>query len=87
MYCKHCKTTQLTEKHHVIFRSQGGLKVHENEIELCRNCHYQIHHGTNTELKNAILKTCYDYIRPNLDKCWKGIHKSKIVRLIEQGEL
>ena len=84
MYCEYCHKPS-TDLHHVIFRSQNGTNNKENLIPLCRSYHFQVHNGTNTELRNAIQKVCYDYIRDNIDKCWEGIYPSKVVRQIKVG--
>jgi len=73
--------------HHVIFKSQGGTDHPANKIHLTPEDHYLIHHGIDSEKKQDLLKRCYDYIRPNIDLCWKGKIKPKIVRLIENGYL
>lgn len=90
MNCIHCQR-QATEMHHVIKRDKRkkawGTDHPDNLAPLCRDCHNAIHHGRDTELRKAVLKTCYDYIRPNIDNCWNAKIKPKIVRLIEQGEL
>lgn len=86
MRCRHCNTFTTAPLHHVIFKSQGGTDHEKNLIQLCELCHYEIHHGKNTEKKEDILKTCYSYIRHNLPLCWSGKIKPKIINLIEQGE-
>lgn len=75
-----------TDKHHTIFKSQGGTNNEENIVYLCRSCHYSIHHGSNIQTKQEILKRLYQRIKPVLDKCWKGKIKPKIANLIQAGE-
>lgn len=86
MNCIHCQR-QATEMHHVIFKSQGGTDHPDNLAPLCRDCHNAIHHGRDSQHKAEVLKTCYDYVRLNIDNCNDALFKHKIVRLIEQGEL
>ena len=93
MNCIYCRMT-ATEGHHVIKRDKKkkawGTDHPANIAPLCADCHGTIHRGTDIEKKEAILKKCYDYIRPNLDKCWykdKAKYKPKIVRLIESNDL
>ena len=86
MLCKICGKTG-TDKHHVIYRSQSGSNNPENLIPLCRSCHDFIHHSPNCKRKKEMKKVCYDYVRLNIDKCWKGKIKPKIVRMIENGDL
>lgn len=85
LYC-HKKADHL---HHVIRRGKthGGTNNPENLAPLCFKCHDILHFSKNTELQNKIKQVCYDYIRPNLDKCWKAKEKPLTVRLIEAGEL
>jgi len=82
MNCIYCHKI-ATEKHHIIFRSQGGTNHPLNLAHLCSNCHYQIHHGTDTLLREKILARCYEQIKQNLSKCWKGKHAPKIVNILE----
>ena len=44
MICEICGKV-ATDKHHIIFKSQGGTNNKNNIAYLCRNCHYIIHHG------------------------------------------
>ena len=84
MYCIYCRK-QAQDKHHVIKKSQGGSNNKANLVNLCRSCHDIVHFSKNTELQNKILKKCYDTIRNDLDKCWIGKIKPKIVRQIKAG--
>ena len=76
------------QNHHVIKRDKrkkgGGTDNPENLAPLCRACHHAIHHGRDTEYRDAALQKCYEYIKPNLDKCWQGKIKPKIIKLLEQ---
>ena len=87
MNCRHCGAFTTEPPHHVIFRSQRGSNNSENLIQLCYNCHYEIHHGKNSFKKIEILTTCYDYIRHKLDKVQKKGTKIPDWKLahIEQG--
>jgi hypothetical protein len=80
--CIFCHNT-ATEKHHIIFRSQGGSDNPQNLADLCFNCHFEIHHGKNIKLKKAIMGKCYEQAMQDLDKCWKGKFKPKVVNLLE----
>jgi len=84
MLCLYCHK-EANQRHHIIFRNktQCGTDNEINIANLCFDCHYQIHHGTNTELKKKIMKVCYDKIKDNLDDCWKGKIKPKIIRILE----
>ena len=80
--CLYCGR-EAAEYHHVIKKSERGTNNPENLAPLCRQCHNAIHHGTDTEYRNSVLKKCYDFIKPNLSKCWQGKIKPKIVRILE----
>ncbi|HQO23233.1 MAG TPA: HNH endonuclease [Spirochaetota bacterium] len=82
MKCLICNN-EATEKHHIIFRSQGGTDAPENLANLCRECHHSIHFGKDTEVRKYITGKLYDIIRPHLSKCWKGKYPPKIIRLLE----
>jgi 5-methylcytosine-specific restriction endonuclease McrA len=84
MKCLTCQNI-ATQTHHVIFRSQGGSENKCNKIGLCEYCHNEIHHGIHTERRQEILNACYEYIKPNLSKCWKGKIKPKIVNILEEN--
>jgi len=90
MICEICEICEIcgkvaTDKHHIIFKSQGGTNNKNNIAYLCRNCHYIIHHGSNVDAKRELLKQLYNRIKPVIDECWKGKIKPKVVRLIETG--
>lgn len=71
--------------HHIIPRSQGGNSNKINLAPLCRFCHYQIHSGTNSQLRNKILQKCYQQIKQDLYSCYKGRIIPKIVHLLEEN--
>ena len=78
MRCRLCGAI-ATEKHHIIFKSQGGTNNKENLLNICNKCHYQIHHGLNSK---EYQKKSYEFIG-ELDKCWKGKIKPKQIILLE----
>jgi len=87
MKCLCCPNTAV-ELHHVIRRGKGkgGTDNPENLAPLCRTCHDILHFSKDTNKQNEILRKCYDYIKPNLDKCWsakKGI-PAVVQRLINE---
>jgi len=82
--CLSCPAV-ATEKHHIIFRSQGGTDHPFNIAGLCFDCHYNIHHGTDTERRNQILKFCHAQACQDLSKCWTGKIKPKVVRVLENS--
>ena len=77
--CSRCKRTENLEKHHIIFKSQGGSDKKSNLRNLCRDCHDYIH----TESKVV------DEIKHNLNsiKWWAEHFRSKnadqVIRRIE----
>ena len=80
--CLYCGRI-AAECHHVVKRSECGSDNTENLAPLCRACHHAIHHGRDTEYRDAVLKKCYDFIKPNLDKCYTGKIKPKIINILE----
>ena len=72
-----------TELHHVIRKSRGGTNNPENLMPICRDCHNLLHFSSNTEVRNRIINISYEYIKPNLDKCWSAKIKPKIIRELE----
>lgn len=42
-YCQLCGSTNLLQRHHIFYRSQGGLTIKENLIVLCDRCHRLVH--------------------------------------------
>lgn len=88
MKCLNC-TEQAKQNHHVIRRNkvQCGTDHPCNLAPLCAKCHDILHFSKDTQKRNEIKAKCYDWIRPNLDKCWSAKIKPKIVRLIESGNL
>lgn len=84
MYCAYCGKP-AEDLHHIIPKSQGGSSNEINLIPLCRQDHYEIHHGIHTERKKEILEICYAQIRKDLSKCWTGKYPPKIVNLLENS--
>ena len=89
MLCIYCHKT-ATATHHVIKRDKrkkcNGTDNTENLAPLCQKCHYAIHHGTDSELRKSVLNKCYEFIKPNLDKCWVGKYPPKIIKLLENEQ-
>ena len=85
MKCIHCKEKPAGKPHHIIFKNktQNGTDHPVNLAALCIDCHYAIHHGTDSELRKAVLKTCYEQIRGKLHLCWSAKIKPKIIRILE----
>lgn len=81
--CIYCGGIEATDKHHIIFRSQGGTDSPFNLADLCRPCHFSIHFGKDKKHKENILNKCYEQVKGHLDECWKGKIKPKAVRLLE----
>ena len=44
--CSRCGRDSKLEKHHVIFRSEGGSNLKKNLVWLCKDCHDFIHAET-----------------------------------------
>ena len=82
MRCIYCGK-EATDKHHIIFRSQGGTDSETNLARLCRGCHFAIHFSKDKSYCEAVKNKCYEQIKDNLDKCWQGKIKPKIIRLLE----
>lgn len=83
MKCYTCNDF-ASEHHHIIFRSQGGTDNEVNLIGLCQSCHFAIHHGKDKKERDRIKNKCYDLIKNDLDKCWQGKIKPKIIRILEE---
>jgi 5-methylcytosine-specific restriction endonuclease McrA len=43
--CRHCKSKNELQVHHIIHRSKGGTNTMKNLITLCKTCHENIHRG------------------------------------------
>jgi len=41
-FCEYCGAL-ATDRHHIVFKSQGGGDEHSNLICLCRECHSRAH--------------------------------------------
>lgn len=41
--CKMCGSTNWIEKHHIVYRSEGGNNDNKNLIHLCKRCHMLVH--------------------------------------------
>jgi hypothetical protein len=80
--CLYCQNI-ATEKHHIIFRSQGGTDHPLNLAHLCSECHYAIHHGVKSGVRLKILAKCYEQIKKNPSVCWTGKIKPKIINILE----
>lgn len=85
MICIHCGAEHDQPPHHIIFKNktQGGTDDPINLASLCFDCHYAIHHGTDSKLRAEVLKTCYEQIRGFLSRCWSAKIKPKIIRILE----
>lgn len=88
--CKYCESIGIKKpafgSPHPLYskiRPQGGTDNPINLIPLCFECHYAIHHGTNTELRDQIKDFTYQQIKDNLSECWSGKIKPKIIRILE----
>ena len=76
--------------HHIIFKNktQGGTDHPDNLLLACSyltgcKAHYHIHNGIDSK---QYIKETYKYLPENLDNCWSGKIKPKVVNLIENGE-
>ena len=71
-----------TQFHHIIFRNktQGGTDHPDNLLLLCMVCHMEIHGGKRSEWFKELS---YKYLPENLDNCWSGKLKSKVVNILE----
>ena len=83
MICIHCREKPVSKPHHIITKAQGGTDHPINLANLCFDCHFAIHHGIDSDLRIAAKKTCYEQIRGNLDLCWSGKIKPKVIRQLE----
>lgn len=43
--CEVCDEHILTDIHHIISKSKGGLNIESNKCELCPSCHRRVHTG------------------------------------------
>jgi hypothetical protein len=43
--CRHCKSKDRLQAHHIRFKSNGGTNVVSNGITLCEECHASLHKG------------------------------------------
>jgi hypothetical protein len=84
MKCLYCHK-EATQKHHIIFRSQGGTDSPWNLAPMCFLHHFEIHHGKNTKVRKEILELCYNQIKGHLDECWSGKIKPKIINILENN--
>lgn len=55
MICRYCKRKPASEMHHIIHGTSGNRRLSEKYskacmIPLCRECHYEVHHGTGENL-------------------------------------
>ena len=81
--CIYCGD-RATEKHHIIPRSSQGSDHPYNLADLCRRCHYAIHSGTDSGIKEAILQRCYQQLKQDLTVVWNGTKcKPPILRRLE----
>ena len=85
MNCIFCGHT-ASQLHHIIAKSKGGTNHPLNLAILCFDCHYQWHHGTDTELVDKIKAVCYNQIINDLDKCWSGKYQPAIITRLKNGE-
>ena len=85
--CINCNKP-ATQKHHVVRKSRGGTDNPENLAPMCFDCHIIKLHSQ--EDQEVIQKT-YDYIKPNLSKCWDSENpkaiKPKIIRMLESDTI
>lgn len=42
-FCVRCGTPFQVERHHIVFRSQGGTDDDSNLVSLCHDCHQKLH--------------------------------------------
>lgn len=45
MKCEICGRNGITESHHIISKSLGGTNQKSNLVDLCPNCHSDVHFG------------------------------------------
>ena len=80
--CGICGSWQIESvPHHIIFKNktQNGTGHHSNAVFLCHKCHFQIHHGLNSQ---EYREQTYKYIT-DLILAWDGKIKPKIIRILE----
>ena len=77
--------------HHIIFKNatQGGSDHSDNLLLACSamtgcKAHWHIHSGLESQ---KYIKKTKDYLPENLDNCWKGRIKSKIIQEIENDRV
>lgn len=44
-YCEYCGRVAYGEPHHIFTRGAGGQDIPENLIQLCGECHVEVHAG------------------------------------------
>lgn len=57
--CGYCHKRRATELHHAIHGTKGNKRLSEKYadaclIPLCRECHYEVHHGTGIDLDHIL---------------------------------
>ena len=64
-YCQLCGSTNYLQRHHIFYRSQGGLTIKENLIVLCDRCHKLVHsnkkYWQDILIKKNLIKNRIDF--------------------------
>ena len=63
--CRGCGAIGPTSCHHIIRRSKvkGLTKCEKNQVRLCNNCHYSLHHGSGQELEERLRREFLNYLQ------------------------
>lgn len=65
--CYGCGAIGPTSCHHIIRRSKvkGLTKCEKNQVRLCNNCHYSLHHGSGHKLEERLRREFLNYLQIN----------------------